>query len=71
MSNGKTKIKSVRFPHDMAARIEEIAKRERRSFGQVVNLILEEATQDYDTTGTQFSMPATDAEREQLMERMR
>ena len=70
MNNG-TIPKTVRIPHDLHDRISAIAARERRSWSQVALLILEEATQDYDTTGTQFSMPATDAERDALMDRIR
>ena len=60
------------MPQDLIERIQELADRERRSFSSMALVILEDYFETYgDAAGTQVSMPATDAERDALMDRIR
>ncbi len=71
MREGTKQSKTVRMPDELVEKIEEIAKREHRTFSQQVNLFLDNYVSSLSTDGTQVDMPNTADEREAAMERIR
>jgi hypothetical protein len=71
MREGTKQSKTVRMPDELVAKIEEIAKREHRTFSQQVNLFLDNHVSSLSTDGTQVNMPSTAEERAAALERVR